>query len=132
MKTYETKLTISKSYFRPSRVQIIPPMGCPDIFPGKPDPAYPCTPGLLKTEVFQYTTISDGAKYEYTSQDAEPQFSTSVILDPNAVSIVNLFINGMLQSPNLYTVQKDHLTLSGTPTRGVPIILQFIKIMTSS
>ncbi|WP_312110562.1 DUF4183 domain-containing protein [Brevibacillus reuszeri] len=117
-----------------SSYQIIPPLGCPDIFPGQPCPTCapcPCTPGLLETEIFQYTAISDGVKNTYTNTDAVVQFSTSGILNPNTVSIVNLFINGILQSPNLYTVQPGVLIISEVPVQGVPLILQFIKITTS-
>ncbi|WP_289139655.1 DUF4183 domain-containing protein [uncultured Brevibacillus sp.] len=109
-------------------------MGCPDIFPVQPCPACPpcpCTPGLLHTETTQYTAISDGTKNVYTNSDAVLQFSTSGILDPNGVSIVNLFINGILQAPNLYTVQPGVLILSDVPVQGVPLILQFIKITIS-
>jgi len=113
---------------------IIPPLGCPDVYPGQPCPTCPpcpCTPGLLQTETFQYTAISDGMKNVYTNSDAVIQFSTSGILDPNSVSVVNLFINGILQSSNLYSVQPGALILSDTPVQGVPLILQFIKITTS-
>ncbi|MFP3392087.1 DUF4183 domain-containing protein [Brevibacillus sp. SIMBA_076] len=113
---------------------IIPPLGCPDVYPGQPCPTCPpcpCTPGLLQTEIFQYTAISDGVKNVYTNSDAVIPFSTSGILDPNSVSVVNLFINGILQSSNLYTVQPGALILSDVPVQGVPLILQFIKITTS-
>ncbi|OPA76706.1 hypothetical protein BVG16_16175 [Paenibacillus selenitireducens] len=134
MKTYESKSNIvSKPYVRRSQHLVITPSGCPDIFPGKPNPCppNPCPPIILKTEIFQYTTISDGTNNQYTSNDAVLQFSTSGILDPNGISIINLFINGILQSPNLYVVHQDILILSEAPTQGVPIILQFIKITTS-
>ncbi|MFE1625914.1 DUF4183 domain-containing protein [Brevibacillus reuszeri] len=113
---------------------IIPPLGCPDVYPGQPCPTCPpcpCTPGLLQTEIFQYTAISDGMKNVYKNSDAVIQFSTSGILDPNSVSIVNLFINGILQTSNLYTLQPGALILSDVPVQGVPLILQFIKITSS-
>lgn len=113
---------------------IIPPLGCPDVYPGQPCPTCPpcpCTPGLLQTEIFQYTAISDGMKNVYINSDAVIQFSTSGILDPNSVSIVNLFINGILQTSNLYKLQPGVLILSDVPVQGVPLILQFIKITSS-
>lgn len=67
----------------------------------------------------------------YTNSDAVMSFSTSGILDPNEVSVVNLFINGMLQPPNLYVVQPGVLILSDIPVLGVPLILQFIKMIVS-
>lgn len=67
----------------------------------------------------------------YTDADAVPQLSTSGILGQQSVSIVNLFINGILQPPNSYVVQNGLLVLSEVPSQGVPIILQFIQIATS-
>lgn len=132
MKPYGTKReTVSKSYSRCASYLIHSPFGCPDIFPGQPCPPCPCTPGLLKTETFQYTAISDGTKKVYTNSDAVPQFSTSGILDPHDVSVVNLFINGILQSSNLYVVKRGVLLVSDVPAQGVPLILQFVKITTS-
>lgn len=64
----------------------------------------------------------------YTDADAVPQLSTSGILGQQSVSIVNLFINGILQPPNSYVVQNGLLVLSEVPSQGVPIILQFIQI----
>ncbi|EST53494.1 hypothetical protein T458_22085 [Brevibacillus panacihumi W25] len=114
------------------RYQLMPPYGCPTIFPVQPCPPCPpcpCTPGLLKAETYQFTAFSDGIKNVYTDSDAAGAFSTSGILGPNDVSVTNLFINGILQSPNLYVVQTGVLLLSDVPAKGVPLILQFIKIM---
>ncbi|MDH6352874.1 DUF4183 domain-containing protein [Brevibacillus sp. 1238] len=116
------------------RSQVMPPYGCPDIFPGQPCPTCPpcpCTPGLLSTTIYQYTTFSDGQKNMYTDADATPQLSTSGIIGQQTVSIVNLFINGILQPPNSYLVQPGVLVLSEVPAQGAPIILQFIQITTS-
>ena len=115
------------------KYQLFPPFGCPDIFPVKPCPPCPpcpCTPGLLQAQTYQFTTFSDGIKNVYTDGDAAIPFSTSGILGPSEVSVTNLFINGILQSPNLYVVQTGVLLLSDVPAKGVPLILQFIKIMT--
>ncbi|MGG1658838.1 DUF4183 domain-containing protein [Brevibacillus sp. NRS-1366] len=135
MRHYVTKQnTVSNGNSRCSKYFITPPLGCPDIYPSQPCPTCPpcpCTAGLLKTDTFQYTALSDGIKIVYTNSDAVLPFSTSGILDPNGVSVVNLFINGILQSPNLYVVQPGVLILSDVPVLGVPLILQFIKITTS-
>ncbi|NWO12538.1 MAG: DUF4183 domain-containing protein [Virgibacillus sp.] len=102
----------------------------PPIPPTPPPPSQ-----VLNVETSQYTALSDGVKTIYTNQDKEPQFSTSDILNPNDVSYINLFINGILQPPTIYNVQPGTLTLlvgpSEVPRNGVPIILQFIKIFSS-
>jgi len=126
MKPKAERVSIS----RMARYQLIPPYGCPTIFPVQSCPPCPCTPGLLKAETYQFTAFSDGMKNVYTDSDAAGSFSTSGILGPNDVTVTNLFINGILQSPNLYAVQTGVLVLSDVPAKGVPLILQFIKIMT--
>ncbi|MGZ0052796.1 DUF4183 domain-containing protein [Brevibacillus gelatini] len=128
--------TVNRIHSLNVRYQLMP-LGCPDIYPGQPCPSCPpcppcpCTPGLLTTAIYQYTTFSDGQKNMYTDADAVPQLSTSGILGQQSVSIVNLFINGLLQPPNSYVVQNGLLVLSEVPAQGVPIILQFIQIVTS-
>lgn len=102
-----------------------PPQGCPEIFPGPP----PSPPeNILKVETFQYTALSDGVKNVYMNADGFPEFDSSPILDPQEVSYVNLFINGLLQPPSTYTVQPGILTLTEVPNAGAPIILQFVII----
>jgi hypothetical protein len=76
--------------------------------------------------------LSDGEKRIYTNEDALPEYASTVILNPNTVSYVNLFINGMLQPSNFYKVEEGRMTLltSGAlPENGVPVILQFVKIL---
>jgi hypothetical protein len=103
-----------------------PPLGCPEVFPGYRCPEIPC---ILKTETFQYNTISDGIKKVYTNQDELTQYGNTGILNPNSVSFMNLFINGILQPTVLYQVHEGLLILSDVPEKGVPIILQFIRII---
>lgn len=125
---------VNRGYIRINTYQLMPPSGCPDIFPVQPCPPCPpcpCTPGVLRTEVYQYTAFSDAVRNVYTNRDADAAFSTSAILSPSDYSLVNLFINGILQPPHLYVVQAGVLILSEAPTQGVPVILQFIKIFTS-
>ncbi|CAH8772213.1 DUF4183 domain-containing protein [Paenibacillus dendritiformis] len=57
------------------------------------------------------------------------QFQSSSILNPGTVSYFNLFINGMLQPLNTYTVTEGLLQIDGVPEQGVPITLQFIRII---
>lgn len=103
-----------------------PPRGCPNIYPvkEKPNPN-----NILKVKTFQYTAISDGIKMVYTNQDRMLKYGSSRILDPNSVSYINLFINGILQ-PNInYIVEQGKLTFSNDlPLSGAPIILQFVII----
>jgi Domain of unknown function (DUF4183) len=88
------------------------------------------TPKILKAETLQYVTFSDGIKRIYTNKDGSTEYGNVGILDPNSVSYMNLFINGVLQPPILYQVNKGILALTSqdVPNQGVPIILQFIKI----
>jgi Domain of unknown function (DUF4183) len=103
-----------------------PPTGCPNIFPVRDNP----NPiNILKVKTFQYTAISDGIKRIYTNQDGVAKYGSSRILNPNSVSYINLFINGILQ-PNInYTVVQGRLIFSNDlPVSGAPIILQFVII----
>lgn len=102
----------------------LPPKGCRDIYPRK------ITPKILKGETLQYVTFSNGVKRIYRDKDGSTEYGNVGILDPSSVSYVNLFINGILQPPILYQVNKGILTLTSqdVPNPGVPIILQFILI----
>lgn len=85
----------------------------------------------LKTEIYQYNAISDGEKKVYTNQDELTEYGNRGILNPQNVSYINLFINGLLQPPSIYEVEEGFLTLktSDIPQKNVPIILQFISIL---
>lgn len=101
-----------------------PPKGCPEIYPGR------VTPKVLKGENLYYVAFSDGVKRFYTNKDGSAEYGNTGILDPNCVTYINLFINGMLQPTALYQVKKGVLILRSQdiPIEGVPIILQFVKI----
>lgn len=105
----------------------IPPEGCRSIFPVRESPS---PSNILKVKTFQYTTISDGIKRVYTSQDGIPEYGSSEILNPKSVSYINLFINGILQPSINYVVSSGilRLTSSDLPIAGSPIILQFVII----
>jgi len=105
---------------------IFPPRSCSIIFPVTQPP--PAT-GVLKVETFQFITVSDGVKNTYTNQDGLIHFDSSVILNPNTVSYMNLFINGILQPLNVYKVSEGILTIYSVQENGVPITLQFIRIL---
>lgn len=99
---------------------------------GPQGPPGPPFTGVLSVDTFQYTTISDGSQV-YTNQDGRADYGSSDILDPNDVSYINLFVNGILQPPVFYDVQEGQLSfpdLNRTPEEGAPIILQFIIIST--
>ncbi|WP_152394235.1 DUF4183 domain-containing protein [Paenibacillus guangzhouensis] len=107
---------------------IFPPLGCSIIFPSTQPPP---TTGFLKVETFQYITVSDGVKNTYTNLDGLTQFDSSVILNPNTVSYMNLFINGILQPFNVYKVSEGILTINSVQENGVPITLQFIRVLSN-
>lgn len=83
-----------------------------------------------KVEVFEYCTLSDGCRRMYTDKDALAEYETHPILPPCEVSYYNLFINGVLQPPSAYCVEKGKLLLItvDVPIRHAPIILQMIKL----
>lgn len=87
--------------------------------------------GFAKTEIFQYYAQSDGTKLIYTNADELTQYGHTGILDPNTVSYINLFINGILQPQNQYVVEPGKLTLISVnaPEAGNIIILQFVRIL---
>ncbi|WCF06923.1 DUF4183 domain-containing protein [Paenibacillus thiaminolyticus] len=104
-----------------------PPPDSPVVFPGEPVP--PPATQILQVETFQYITKADGVRSAYTNGDGLAEFQSSSILNPGTVSYFNLFINGMLQPLNAYTVTEGLLHIDGIPERGVPITLQFIRII---
>ncbi|MED4585575.1 DUF4183 domain-containing protein [Brevibacillus choshinensis] len=108
------------------RPLLFAPLGCPDIFPGKVNQNQ-----LLQTEMYYYSAIANGAARLFTDQDRLLEYDSSVIMDPDQVSYMNLFVNGMLQAPILYEVRRGTLLLKSTdvPQAGVLIMLQFVKIL---
>ncbi|MBM7572161.1 DUF4183 domain-containing protein [Aquibacillus albus] len=87
----------------------------------------------LKAYTYQYWALSDGIKKVYTNEDEIKELGSDGILNPETVSYINLFINGLLQPPNTYYVEEGSLTLktSDVPNKGVPIVLQFVSIYQS-
>ncbi|UOY92148.1 DUF4183 domain-containing protein [Ectobacillus sp. JY-23] len=81
-----------------------------------------------RAETMGYYTYSDGQKRVYTDCDGVTE---QRIYDPREVSYLNVFINGVLQPACNYRVEKGRLLLctEDIPVRGVPIILQFVKIL---
>ncbi|MDP9726848.1 hypothetical protein J2W44_006001 [Priestia aryabhattai] len=95
---------------------------------GATGPQGPPLQGVIPTTSLLYFTFSDGQKLEYLNSDGVPQYGDAQILSPNKVSYINLFINGILQPQSTYTVEEGKLTLEESPSKDVPITLQFIII----
>lgn len=83
-----------------------------------------------KVDVYQYNALADGIRRTYTNEDELKDYGSRGILDPSTVSYMNLFINGMLQPPNVYDVEKGylHINTDDIPRKDTPIILQFVTI----
>ncbi len=94
---------------------------------GLPGPPFS---GLVPVTNLLYFTFSDGEKRLYTSSDGVAKYGITEILEPNEVSYINLFINGILQPHTNYKVEENKLILltEDTPPKNVPIVLQFILI----
>ncbi|WP_412675823.1 DUF4183 domain-containing protein [Bacillus paramycoides] len=67
----------------------------------------------------------------YTNEDKLDLYQSVNIHSPDRVSYINLFINGLLQSPNSYKVEEWQLSLitNLAPKKGTLIILQFITLL---
>lgn len=83
---------------------------------------------LLDADIYQYNALSDGIKKTYTNSDELTEYGNRGILDPNDVSYFNLSINGVLQPPVNYTIQKGFLTLTteDVPLKGSIIVITFV------
>jgi len=85
---------------------------------------------VLDVSNYQYNTISNGIKKEFTNNDELLIYGDYGIPDPNNVSFFNLFINGVLQPETNYYVRPGLLTLTITepPKENAPIILEYLVI----
>lgn len=88
---------------------------------------------LLKADIYQYNTLSDGMKKIYKNEDEITEYGNRGILDPNTVSYFDLFINGVLQPKANYEIEEGLLVLKtkDIPPKGAPIILRFITFKKS-
>lgn len=86
--------------------------------------------GIAKADTYQYHALSDGVKSVYTNEDELIEYGNKGILNPETVSFINLFVNGILQAQNQYVVETGKLTfISGdVPVAGSPITLQFVTM----
>lgn len=89
---------------------------------------------LIDADVYQYNTLSDGAKRIYTNDDELIQYGDRGILDPNDVSFFSLFVNGVLQPKVNYEIQEGLLILKteDVPIKDSSIIISFITFKDKS
>lgn len=87
-------------------------------------------PSTIGVETVQYMAFAEEGKKVYTDEDALKQYGSSDILNPEHVSTINLFVNGVLQPPSIYRVEEGILNLesSDLPPKGAPIILLFVTV----
>ncbi|WP_078576745.1 DUF4183 domain-containing protein [Salipaludibacillus agaradhaerens] len=84
---------------------------------------------IAKVKNYLYFAVADGVKSEYTNDDEIKKYGDKGILDPNTVSYINLYLNGILQPKNIYEIKKGLLIfLSDIPTKNVPITLSFVTV----
>lgn len=82
------------------------------------------------SKTYFYYAISDGDKRCYTEDDRTKGYGAQSIPDPKAVTFTQVFVNGVLQPSTLYRICKGSLTLTSkdVPEKGVPVIVQSIRI----
>lgn len=76
-----------------------------------------------------YYAVAHGGR-RYTNQDGVKDYKNNDIKDPKQTTYMNLFVNGVLQPAELYSVRKGTLIFNSDdpPPKGTPIILQFVNI----
>ncbi|QNK58411.1 DUF4183 domain-containing protein [Paenibacillus sp. PAMC21692] len=84
---------------------------------------------LLSAHPYYYYALGDGERRMFTPREAMPGY-VSRIPDPTRVSLTNVFVDGMLQSPEVYAVYPGVLLFVSDqpPPEGSRIIAQFIVI----
>lgn len=82
----------------------------------------------IEAEVYQYNAVAANMQKEYTNGDEITQYGDQGILDPNAVSYYFLYINGVLQPDENYTLEAGKLTLltDDTPIPNAPVVISFV------
>jgi hypothetical protein len=77
--------------------------------------------------VSMYCAISDGTQRVYTDQQCIAGYDSSLSL--KSTPLYNVFVNGMLQPPMNYTLEKGRLCFNTTdlPPKNTPITIQFIR-----
>jgi len=84
---------------------------------------------LMKAETYQYNTLASGKKV-YTNTDELTVYGNRGILDPQQISYLNLFINGVIQPKSNYIVEPGILILKAerVPVEGTPISMKFVSL----
>lgn len=84
---------------------------------------------LLAARAFYYYAIGDGKRRRFTLEDALPDYDCA-LPDPSRMSLINVFVDGLLQSPELYGVYPGELLFVSNqpPPEGARIIAQFIAL----
>lgn len=83
----------------------------------------------LGAKNYFYYAISNGGRI-YTDEDAVTEYKNNYIRDPKHTTYINLYVNGILQPTELYSVSKGVLYFESEnpPEKGTPIVLQFVKL----
>ncbi|MGE7762412.1 DUF4183 domain-containing protein [Peribacillus sp. NPDC097895] len=95
-----------------------------------------CSPQEIRTRIprnivsYEFYAIANGYQRIFEEKDGITDIGKQIILDPSNTSFMNLFINGVLQPHDNYTVEKGKFKLNtiDTPIKGTPIILQMFVI----
>ncbi|HZJ76734.1 MAG TPA: DUF4183 domain-containing protein, partial [Oscillospiraceae bacterium] len=84
----------------------------------------------IEVENYQYNTVSNGIKKEFTNDDELLIYGNKGIPEPDDISLFNLYVNGVLQPKTNYTVEAGLLTLTVTnpPLKDAPIILEYLVL----
>ncbi|MDQ0188380.1 DUF4183 domain-containing protein [Alicyclobacillus cycloheptanicus] len=85
---------------------------------------------VTRTKVIYFYTLADGEKRTYTNQDHVRGYGINYIPDPASVSMINVYVNGVLQLPHTYHVSKGKIRFrtADVPRQGAPIIVQSIRM----
>ncbi|MHA6481211.1 DUF4183 domain-containing protein [Paenibacillus sp. strain BS8-2] len=84
---------------------------------------------LLAVRTYYYYSIGDGERRLFTLAEALPGYDCR-LPDPSRMSVVNVFVDGMLQSPEVYGAYPGELLFvsNQAPPMNSRIIAQFIAI----
>lgn len=83
----------------------------------------------LKTRSYFYYALGDGVKSLFTLRDQMPGYA-SALPNPRKISLTNVFVDGILQSPLSYRLHPHGLQFISEhiPGRESRVIAQFIAI----
>lgn len=84
---------------------------------------------LLRTRTYFYYALGNGEKKTFTNRDGMPGYR-SKIPNPRRVSLTHVFVDGLLQAPESYTVRTGRLRFRSrlAPADEARIIAEFIAI----